>query len=649
MEGDSLSNSIGRTIAQLRASARFQRLAYVLVDVVVVLAAVTAAYAARFEGAVPPEWAAGIAPVSVAAVVAFLTSFALFGLYNIVLKYAGIDIIVRLAAAVMAAAAVILVGDLVWDQFYVARAVPLSVVLLTAVFMFLGGAMIRSFARLQVYVNSRAHGAGARVLIVGAGDSGSLLLRDIVSQPGLGYNVVGFLDDDPRKVGRLFRGVRVLAGFDALSRVVAEQSIDEVFVAMPSATVAQRRRVLDLCNATDAAVRVIPGIAVDTGEVGVSQLRKVSIEDLLGRDPVEIDVAGISRTLAGKSVAVTGAAGSIGSELCRQIMLMGPRELHLLEIDESRLYESYLEFCRCDADVPSMHVCDIRNERKVAQILRDHKVDVVFHAAAYKHVPLMEISPDEAVTANVGGTRSVLRACLDAGARHFVLISTDKAVDPSSVMGATKSLAERLTFAYARKGLRVSVVRFGNVLGSRGSVVPLFEEQLRLGGPIRVTHPDITRYFMTIPEAVRLVLQAQALSEGGELYVLEMGEPVRIVDLARKMVSLSGARVDIVFVGLRPGEKLHEKLVHDSHQLVPTACDSILRLNAIPRTIGAFESGVDYLLDTARAGDCPGTVAALQSLVPDYGAYVAESSPLGTSPIHEPRFIAGLGFTEQPT
>jgi len=350
----------------------------------------------------------------------------------------------------------------------------------------------------------------------------------------------------------------------------------------------------------------------------------VSIEALLGRDPVAIDVAGIAKTLAGRSVAVTGAAGSIGSELCRQIMLMHPRELHLLEIDETRLYELFLELRLSDADIPRMQICDVRDAGKVARILTENRVDVVFHAAAYKHVPLMELSPDEAVGTNVGGTRAVLSAALSAGVGHFVLISTDKAVRPSSVMGTTKALAERLAALYARKGLCVSTVRFGNVLGSRGSVVPLFEEQLRRGGPVRVTHPDVTRYFMTIPEAARLVLQAQALSDGGELFVLEMGEPLRILDLARKMITLSGARAEIVFDGLRPGEKLHEVLTHGDHQLVATGCAKILRLNALPLVATDFEYRVGALIDSARSAALPDTVAALAALVPDYTPSVAE-------------------------
>lgn len=599
-------------------SAVVQTVLFVLIDAVIIVGAVTAAYAARFEGAVPPEWALMMPLTYIVALGVFLILFWLLRSYRVVWRYAGVDVLMRLGVATLGATALLLAIDVVSGSIVGLRPTPISVVLLTGVFTFLGAATIRSIGRIQVHMSEGTHGSGSRVLIVGAGDAGSLLLRDIASQPRLGYRVVGFLDDDPRKIGRSVRGTEVLAGIEALPEIVERERIDEVFVAAPAATVAERRRILDLCNTTSAVVRIVPGIALALGDVAVSQLRPVSIEDLLGRDPVDIDVAGIAESLAGRAVAVTGAAGSIGSELCRQIMSMRPRSLLLLEIDETRLYETYLELRKVDPFVPLMCVCDIRNETKVSRILAEHQVDVVFHAAAYKHVPLMELAPDEAIATNVGGTRSVLRACQAAGVDHFVLISTDKAVKPASVMGATKALAERIAIKYARDGVRISVVRFGNVLGSRGSVVPLFEEQLRDGGPVRVTDPEVTRYFMTISEAARLVLQAQALSDGGELYILEMGEPVRIVDLARKMISLSGAKTEIVFDGLRPGEKLHEALVHDDQSLRPTECVAILRLDALPCIEAGLDERVESLLTRARGADQLATIRELMALVHDY-------------------------------
>ena len=605
-----------------RSSGRAQVITYTGFDVGIIATATLAAYALRFEGSVPREWVSSIPIAFVSAAVVFLGLFGIFRLYHIVWRYVGVDVIVRLGAAVGIGAVLLYVADRAFTPAGQAHPVPVSILLLISILSFVGGAAIRSLGRLQVYMGSRARGDGSRLLIAGAGDAGSLLLRDIENQPSLAYQVIGFVDDDRAKRGRRVRGVRVLGALDEIPHLVESESIDEVFVAMPGASVAERRRALDACNSAGVPIRIVPSIARDHGSVGVSDLRKVSIEDLLGRDPVQVDVAAIAATLTGKVVAVTGAAGSIGAELCRQIMLMRPRRLQLLEIDETRLYEVYLELRESDPDVPHMHICDIRNEEKMRAIFAG--VDVVFHAAAYKHVPLMELAPDEAVKMNVGGTRSVLRACAAAGVAHFVLISTDKAVNPSSVMGATKALAERLTFDASRHGLKATAVRFGNVLGSRGSVVPLFERQLRNGGPVLVTHPEITRYFMTIPEAARLVLQAQAISGGGELYVLEMGEPVRIVDLACKMIALSGSDAQIEFQGLRPGEKMHEVLAHDGHALVETGAEKVLRLNALPVATRDFSARVGALIEVARSGRCVEVLDQMAGLLSDFDPSAAK-------------------------
>jgi len=440
-----------------------------------------------------------------------------------------------------------------------------------------------------------------------------LLAREVVSAPALDL----FAERHPGTSDLRFAELVAVAVADTLLRS-GDAGRDEALVAIPSADVAERRRILDLCNEADVRARMIPGVARDSASLGVSDLRAVSIEDLLDRDTVRVDEDLISATLTDRVVAVTGAAGSIGAELCRQIMKMKPSRLLLLEIDESRLYEFYLELCDLDPAVPEMHICDIRDERKVAGILLAGKAEVVFHAAAYKHVPLMELAPDEAIKANVGGTMALLRACALADVGHFVLISTDKAVAPANVMGATKAIAERLCLFAAREGLRATTVRFGNVLGSRGSVVPLFEQQLRKGGPLRVTHRDATRYFMTIPEAARLVLQAQAMSEGGEIFVLEMGEQVHILDVAKKMISLSDSNAVIEFTGLRPGEKLHEILVHEGVALTPTGREKTLRVCALPVVPPTYWSDAEALVESARRGERERAVESLADLLPDY-------------------------------
>jgi FlaA1/EpsC-like NDP-sugar epimerase len=503
------------------------------------------------------------------------------------------------------------------EDMYGVRPLPASVPALTGMFVFLAAGSFRSMGRLSARIASSDRRGRKRLLVAGAGDAGSLLLRDIENQPELGIRVIGFLDDDPRKKGWFVRGVRVLGGIGGLPQHVRELQVDEVFVAIPSATPAQRRRVLELCEQAEVPVRVMASLTEAPIAGVIADLRTVRVDDLLGREPVCIDVEAISESLTDKVVAVTGAAGSIGAELCRQIMEMGPRRLLLFEVDESRLYELYLELARLDPTVPSMQICDIR-EAKVADVLATNGVDVVFHAAAYKHVPLMELAPDEAVMMNIGGTRAMLQACATAGVERFVLISTDKAVEPVNVMGATKAVAERLALLAAKRGLGTTIVRFGNVLGSRGSVVPLFEEQLRSGIPLRVTHPEATRYFMTIPEAARLVLQAQAMSDGGDLFVLDMGEPIRIADLARRMIALSGADTRIEYQGLRPGEKLHEVLVHANEELLPTQCEKVRKLNALPLMPDDFEMRVSELLALAQVNRGAEALELMGTLLPQF-------------------------------
>lgn len=577
----------------------------VLADVAVIAVAVALAYMARFEGQVPDHYAEHIVPAGVIAVAVLLVALHSAGLYRVVLRYVGIEVMARLAVAVGGSAVVFFALNEAIDQLFDPRPVPLGVIFIGVLVAFLGLAGLRSIGRLWVVMNRGGSKGSHRVLIVGAGDAGSLLLRDIENQPELGYEVVGFLDDREAKHNRMVRDVKVLGRVDDLPAIVLRERVDEVLVAIPSAPSDRRREMLELCTAAGVPTRIISGIAADAVSTGLADLRPVDIEDLLGREPNIIDVQLISETLTGRVVAVTGAAGSIGSELCRQIMKMRPSKLVLIEMDESRLYELYLELQEEYPGVAVMRICDVRDDRKLRTVFTDERPQVVFHAAAYKHVPLMENEPDEAIRANVGGTMNVLHVCELTGVERFVLISTDKAVQPRNVMGATKAVAELLMVAAARSGMKAVAVRFGNVLGSRGSVIPIFEEQLKRGGPMRVTHPEVTRYFMTIPEAARLVLQAQAMCEGGDIFVLDMGEPVRIVDLAQRMMVLSGVHTHIEYAGLRPGEKLHEILVHGDGELLETECAAVTRLNALPRLAPDFQDRLLDLVKLARIGGSP--------------------------------------------
>lgn len=577
----------------------------VAADIGVVAVAVALAYMARFEGQIPDNFSVHLLPAAAVAIAVFVIALRLAGLYSVVLRYVGIEVMSRLLLAVAGAAFALATLNELAGMLIGARPVPLGVVFIGAVLCFVGLGGLRSVGRLWVVMNRVGSRGGHRVLIIGAGDAGSLLLRDIENQPQLGYRVVGFLDDDPVKRSRFVRGARVLGPVDDLPLIVAREEVEEILVAIPSVGIRRRREILELCTAAEIPTRIISGIAADSGQAGLGQLRSVQVDDLLGREPNEIDMELVSETLTGKVVAVTGAAGSIGSELCRQIMKMRPARLLLIEMDESRLYELFLEMEEERSGVAVMCICDVRDERKLRTVFSKEPPQVVFHAAAYKHVPIMEDEPDEAVRANVGGTMHVLHECEIFGVERFVLISTDKAVQPRNVMGATKAVAELLMVAAARSGMKAVAVRFGNVLGSRGSVIPIFEEQLRRGGPMRVTHPEVTRYFMTIPEAARLVLQAQAMCEGGDIFVLDMGEPVRIVDLAQRMMVLSGVHTHIEYAGLRPGEKLHEILVHGDGELLKTECPAVTRLNALPVLPLDFRDRLLGLLKLARIGGSP--------------------------------------------
>ena len=422
-----------------------------------------------------------------------------------------------------------------------------------------------------------------RVLIVGAGESGRALIHEMEVTPELGMRAVCAIDDNPNKRGRNINGVPVVGNHDDIAAAVEQYHIDLIVVAMPSATGLQRKTIVEVCQDTGLDVRVVPGMyqLVD-GKVSVSRLRQIKIEDLLGRDPVLVDGSGIHDLVAGRTVLVTGGGGSIGSEICRQVARDNPKRLIIFDIYENNAYAIQQELWRsCPGLDLVVLIGSVRDAERVRDVFATYRPDVVFHAAAHKHVPLMEDSPHEAIKNNVFGTLNCARAALEFGATRFVLISTDKAVNPTNVMGASKRLCEMIIQAEGRKAVRdgavttYSAVRFGNVLGSNGSVVPLFERQIAEGGPVTVTHPDIIRYFMTIPEAVSLVLQSACYAQGGEIFVLDMGDPVKIDDMARNLIRLAGYEPDvdipIVYTGLRPGEKLYEERLMSEEGLRDTA------------------------------------------------------------------------------
>ncbi|NTU65685.1 MAG: polysaccharide biosynthesis protein, partial [Chloroflexi bacterium] len=418
-----------------------------------------------------------------------------------------------------------------------------------------------------------------RVLVVGAGDAGTIVVREMLNNPSLGMKVIGFVDDDPRKRSARIAGVPVLGNRRSLTQLVESHHIELVVIAIPTAPGREVRDIVTLCEKAGVPTKIMPGLyEMLGGTVSVNQLRNVQIEDLLRREPVQTDTEAVRRLIAGKRVLVTGGGGSIGSEVCRQILRCGPSDLLVLGHGENSIFDVCAQLnqqltamarARVDASpvAPHIHavIADVRFPDRIRAVFEQYRPQIVFHAAAHKHVPLMETNPTEAISNNVLGTRNLLDAAAVTGVERFVMISSDKAVRPKSIMGASKRVAELLVHQTAWEiGKPYVAVRFGNVLGSRGSVLQTFKQQIAVGGPITITHPEMKRYFMTIPEAVQLVLQAAVLGQGGEVFMLDMGEPVKIVDLAQDLIELSGLEVghdiEIAFTGIRPGEKLHEEL-----------------------------------------------------------------------------------------
>lgn len=464
-------------------------------------------------------------------------------------------------------------------------------------------------------------------MIVGAGEAGMMIAKELQGNPQLKLEPIGFVDDDPLKHRRVIHGLPVFGGRNQIPRVAKEYRLRRAIIAMPTAPGDVIRDIRAICDGTGLDTKIMPGMfEIISGRVKVNQLRDVQIEDLLRREPVVIDKEAAAALVRGSTVLVTGAGGSIGSEICRQVAGLGAREIVLLDHAENPVFHIYNEL---SVRYPELRVwsviADIRHALRVDRVFQDYRPGVVFHAAAHKHVPLMELNAEEAVTNNVGGTLNVLSSAERVEVPHFVLISTDKAVNPGNIMGATKLIAEMLVHdAAVRTGRHYVSVRFGNVLGSEGSVVPLFQRQIACGGPVTITHPDMCRYFMTIPEAVQLVLQAAALGQAGETFVLDMGEPVRIVDLAKDLIELSGLEVgrdiELAFTGLRPGERLFEELFMDHETRERTRHDKIfVARNGEGRQLRA--NVVTRLLAAAEAGDTSQLRRRLEELLPVLGGH----------------------------
>ena len=600
-----------------------RRLVVFFCDTLLISLALCLAFLLRFDFTIPPEqldlfWQCLLVVLIVKPLV-----FGVTGFYNSLWRYASVQDAVEIFKGVTVATCLAVATVFFLRQF---TPIPRSIFVLDWLLLFTLLSASRLIWRIyrESYIVGRSS-EGPRTLIVGAGEAGSMLFKEICRQPHAAYNVIGFVDDDPEKKGMKLHGIPVLGFARQLKSVIIANEIEDVIIAMPSADGKTIRNLVDSCKNANVTFKTLPSISeLIDGTLTVSQIKNVEIEDLLGRDPVILDRVLIGSYLTGKKVLVSGAGGSIGSEICRQVAQFAPEKLILLDQAETPLYEIEKELIARFPEVRIMPLlADVRDRDKIMMTFEEYAPEVVFHAAAYKHVPMMEYNPTQAVLNNIFGTRNIADAADEFKVRNMVMISTDKAVNPTNVMGATKRAAEIYIQALSRTSrTKFTTVRFGNVLGSSGSVIPLFKEQIAKGGPVTVTDKRIIRYFMTIPEASQLVLQAGSRGKDSEILVLDMGDPVRIVDLAEELIRLSGLTpyedIDIVITGLRPGEKLYEELLIDGEGILPTAHRKIKTLEPVYIEMAPVKTELDLLYGAATANSIDILMESLKRLVPEF-------------------------------
>lgn len=550
--------------------------------------------------------------------------FALFGMYQWIWRFVGLRELERMAWAYAVLCGIAL-GVLVLTDYHM----PRSYYVLSILLSFCATCGVRFGFRIvmdlrQEWNRRRSGGNMDNIMVIGAGAAGKSLVEEYASSRWLRGKVVCLIDDNPAKWGKFLEGVQVVGGRGRIPEAVMKYQVDQIVFAIPTASAQEKKEILSICNSTHCPIRTVPGIyQLVNGEVSVSKLRKVGILDLLGREPTQVDTDQIARYLGGRVVLVTGGGGSIGSELCRQIARQNPRQLIIFDIYENNAYDIQMELSRKFPQLDlQVRIGSVRNRQRVDAILEQFRPEVVFHAAAHKHVPLMEDSPNEAIKNNVFGTYNMALAADRWGVSKFVLISTDKAVNPTNIMGASKRLCEMVIQMVNRQSrTEFAAVRFGNVLDSNGSVIPLFRRQIEEGGPVTVTHKDITRFFMTIPEAVSLVLQAGCYARGGEIFILDMGSPVRIDDMARNLIRLSGLEPDvdiqIAYTGLRPGEKLYEELMMQEEGLRATDNQLIHICKPMEMDDEQFRQDLEALAQAAQE-ECGDIRPMVARMVPTY-------------------------------
>lgn len=609
------------------------------VDLFLLSMAYFLSYLIRFEGKIPAEAASNIKHTIWLIIPFKLTVFLMFNLYRGMWRYTSINDLLNIIKATFVSSTIIILIILYLHRF---EGYPRSVFIIDAflTLFFIGG--IRLVIRLAhqtsvsdfvhmarfPFLNKKSKGQ-KRLLIIGAGDAGEKILRELHDNPRLKYDTVGFVDDDPKKHGMQIHGVPVIGNIDQLDTLAKEHEVDEMLIAIACSTRKEMRRIVDACEKTGLTFKTIPGVGeLIDGRLTVNSIREVGYEDLMGRKPVSLEMEKIANYLKDKTILMTGAGGSIGSELCRQAARYFPKNLILLDCTENNLFEIEMELSRDFAYLRYTPVlANVLNQEVLRKVFLKYRPQVVFHAAAYKHVPIMELNPWEAILTNIKGTQSLLNVVKEFEVERFVFVSTDKAVRPSNVMGASKRIAELLVQCYdvSINPTRFMAVRFGNVIGSSGSAIPLFKKQIEQGGPVTVTHPEVTRYFMTIPEAAQLILQAGSMGEGGEIYILDMGSPIKILDLAQDLIRLSGFEpgedVEIKFTGLRPGEKLYEELITDGEGIFPTSHEKIFVLRKESCDLHWLEHKVEELTALSKKQDASGIKRKLKEILPEYEPY----------------------------
>lgn len=604
---------------------RIKANALIIPDIVLVNISLLAAYFLRFDGSwgsIPEYFTDNIFHLALIATVVKLICFLAFRLYDSLWKYAGMHELISISIAA-SIGNIIVLGYVFLAQVSVPRSIFVITVFIDIILIGgirLGYRVLRRIVKGEVIKLKDQK----RVLIIGGGDAGAIIIKELKAHSELKSKPVAIIDDDLDKIGRKINGVPIVGGRDKIIEVVEKRSIDEIIIAIPSASRKSISEVYNLCAETNCKVKILPSVSQLIEESVVMQkIRDVDIEDLLGREPVKLDLEEITSYLKGQVVLVTGGGGSIGSELCRQIASYRPAMLVLLDNYENNLYDIQNELLYAYPELKlSAVIANIREKPRLENIFAQYKPDVVFHAAAHKHVPLMEANPTEAIKNNVFGTLNVAECADKYKAKRFVLISTDKAVNPTNIMGATKRIAELVIQAMGRHSkTEFAAVRFGNVLGSNGSVIPLFKKQIEQGGPVTVTHPDVIRYFMTIPEAVQLVIQAGAMAKNGDIFVLDMGQPMKIYDLARKLIKLSGFDPDedikIECTGLRPGEKLYEELLMAEEGLKTTRNDKIFIAHPVFTDLGVLRRELEILREIALSSN-EDVSEYIKSIVPTY-------------------------------